>query len=577
MKTRRILTRIVSLACLLPLLAVAGDRPNIILIMTDDQGYGDLGATGNPVIRTPHIDAMAKESASMTTFYVSPVCSPTRASLMTGRYNHRTRVIDTFKGRSMMDPAEVTIAEMLKDAGYATGIFGKWHLGDNYPMRPNDQGFEEALIHKGGGLAQPSEPIENGRRYTDPILFHNGKKVATKGYCTDVYFDAAMKFIDKAKQDKRPFFAYIPPNAPHGPYHDVPEDLLAYYKSIDLSPITEAKGKGLDTVARVFAMVENVDQNVGRLRKHLKKLKLEENTIVIFMVDNGPNTRRYVGPFRGMKSEVHDGGIRSPFFMKWPARLKPGTKSDRLSAHIDLTPTLLDAAGVNPPKGLKLDGVSFLPDLLSKKSKTKNRHIVLQTHRGNAPVPFHHFAIRNNRWKLLHPTGFGKEEMPADIPFELYDVRKDPGETTNLADEKPEMVQKLKKAYQQWLKDVSSTRPDNFAPPRIVVGNDKETESVLSIQDWRVVDGTGWGNRGTWLLKGSKKAHYDIEITWKDKAPESTAVVTADKRYTPDADAEEKASWIRGISLPKGLFSLRVEASNKEKLVNPYQVTLHRR
>ena len=190
--------------------SLAAERPNIVLMMSDDQGYGDFGATGNPVIETPHIDRMARESVSMRTFYVSPVCSPTRANLMTGRYNYRTRVIDTYLGRSMMDPEEVTIAEVLHGAGYATGIFGKWHLGDCYPMRPIDQGFEQALVHRGGGLAQPSEPLENQNRYTDPILFRNGEKVRTKGYCTDVYFDAAIEFIEQARRNQRSFFVYLP-------------------------------------------------------------------------------------------------------------------------------------------------------------------------------------------------------------------------------------------------------------------------------------------------------------------------------------------------------------------------------
>ncbi|MBU6401841.1 MAG: sulfatase-like hydrolase/transferase, partial [Verrucomicrobia bacterium] len=174
-------------------------RPNIILILTDDQGYGDLGITGNPVVQTPNIDALARRGASLAEFYVCPVCSPTRASLMTGRYNYRTGVVDTYLGRSMMNPAEVTLARVLKDAGYATGIFGKWHLGDCYPLRPIDRGFDEELVLRGGGLAQPADPIANRDRYTNPVLIHNGQEVATTGYCTDVYFDAAMKFMDEAR------------------------------------------------------------------------------------------------------------------------------------------------------------------------------------------------------------------------------------------------------------------------------------------------------------------------------------------------------------------------------------------
>jgi len=328
------ITRIAAVSLyfsLVTLCAFAADRPNVVLIMTDDQGYGDFGVMGNPVIETPHIDAMAQRSASMSTFYVSPVCSPTRACLMTGRYNYRTRVIDTYVGRSMLEPEEVTVAEVLSAAGYATGIFGKWHLGDCYPMRPMDQGFDESLVHRGGGLAQPSEPPENHRRYTDPILFHNGKQIQTKGYCTDVYFGAALDFIEDSHREGRPFFTYLATNAPHGPFHDVPEKLREHYAKKDMAKILVAELLGekreqeVDRLTRIAAMITNIDQNIGRLFAKLDELDLTENTLVIFLVDNGPNTLRYVGPLRGMKGGVHEGSVRSPLWLHWPARLKPGT------------------------------------------------------------------------------------------------------------------------------------------------------------------------------------------------------------------------------------------------------------
>ena len=208
--------------------------PNVIMILTDDQGFGDLGVHGNPVLRTPSIDAMAARSARFQHFYVSPVCAPTRASLMTGRYHYRTRVVDTWLGRAMMDTDEITIAELLRDAGYATGIFGKWHLGDCYPMRPMDQGFDESLVHLGGGIGQPADPEGGEGKYTDPVLFHNGERVETKGYCTDLYFDAAIEWLRERHGAGKPFFAYIATNAPHGPFHDVPEDLYSAYKQLDL-------------------------------------------------------------------------------------------------------------------------------------------------------------------------------------------------------------------------------------------------------------------------------------------------------------------------------------------------------
>jgi len=341
--------------------AADGTRPNVILMMTDDQGYGDFGFVGNPVVKTPHLDAMAGRSARMTQFYVSPVCTPTRACLMTGRYNYRTRAIDTYLGRAMMDTAEVTIAELLRGAGYTTGQFGKWHLGDNYPMRPSDQGFDEVLCHRGGGIGQPSDPIGGEGKYTDPILFHNNEQVSMQGYCTDIYFDAAFDFMRKSVEEDKNFFAYIATNAPHGPFHDVPEELRKMYMDMNLrsgmAPGASEKAyeKAKDTMARIYAMETNIDQNVGRLFEKLKELGIYEDTLVLFLVDNGPNGNRFVGPFRGRKGQVVDGGIRSPLLAHWPAQLEAGQNSDRVAAHIDLLPTILDACGFAKPKELNLD------------------------------------------------------------------------------------------------------------------------------------------------------------------------------------------------------------------------------
>ncbi len=345
--------------------AGAAERPNIVLVMTDDQGYGDFGFAGNPVLQTPHLDALAAQSAQVERFYVSPVCTPTRASLMTGRYNYRTRAIDTYIGRAMMEPEEVTIAEMLREAGYATGIFGKWHLGDNYPMRAMDQGFEESLVHRGGGIGQPSDPPGGQGKYTDAVLFRNGTREETTGYCTDVYFDAAFEFMRRAASEGRPFFAYVPTNAPHGPFHDVPEDWLAHYTQTDLTAALADPGQAseqvLDRLARSYAMISNIDDNIGRLTARLETLGLADNTLLVFMVDNGPDRDRYNAGLRGRKGTVFEGGIRSPLLARWPGRLPTGGEpADRIAAHIDIAPTLLDAAGVEPPAGLHLDGRSLL-------------------------------------------------------------------------------------------------------------------------------------------------------------------------------------------------------------------------
>jgi arylsulfatase/arylsulfatase A len=490
--------------------------------MTDDQGYGDLGATGNNLIRTPNIDAMAGRSGSMENFYVCPVCAPTRACLMTGRYNYRTRVVDTWVGRAMMEPKETTIAEILRKAGYETGIFGKWHLGDNYPMRPMDQGFCESVVHRGGGIGQPADPPGGEGKYTDPILMDNGKPKQFKGFCTDVYFDRALGWMAECAVQSKSFFAYIPTNAPHGPFGDVPEDLYQKYKAMDLSNRNFPQDKGHklpsdndpDKRARIFAMITNIDDNMGKLFAKLDQLGITENTIVIFMVDNGPNGRRYVAGMKGMKGHVHEGGIHSPFFFHWPGVVRPGASSDRIAAHIDVLPTILEACGVPKPNGLELDGRSILPLLQGKRIAWHDRTIYIQSHRGDVPVLYHHFAARNQRWKLLHGSGFGRENFEGEPKFELYDMAADPLEQNNIAAERPDIVKAMRREYEAWFADVSSTRTNNYAPPKIYIGTAHENPVVLTRQDWRHAKGRPWAgdSNGYWELYAVRAGKYDIKI-----------------------------------------------------------------
>ena len=554
-------------------IAFADDRPNIVLIMTDDQGYGDLSSMGNTVLDTPHIDSLAHQGASVDTFYVSPVCSPTRASLMTGRYSYRTRLVDTFKGRSMMEPGEYTIAEALVESGYRTGIYGKWHLGDNYPMRPTDQGFDESLIHLGGGLGQPSEPRENKRRYTNPILFYNNQSIQTYGYCTDVYFDGAINFIDESLKAKRPSFTYIATNAPHSPYHDVPEALYQKYKNRDLSPILLGNNQDTDTVARVFAMIENIDQNVGKLLAHLDKRRIAENTIVIFMVDNGPNTRRYVANSRGKKNEVHDGGIRSPFYIRWPAQIDAGTRVEKVSAHIDVMPTLLEAAQATLPSDHPFDGRSILPLLKGDSANWPDRSLILQIHRGDEPIPLHHIAVREQRWKLVHPTGFGNSSMAPNVPLELYDMVSDPAETKNLFEEHPEIANRLTQTYENWFADVSSTRPDNYAPPRITLGTEYETSTTLSTQDRRETQ-----SGGEWLLQFEGRRQYDVEFLWKENVSDlDLELKIGDILSTLTIESATDTARIQKLRIPSGEASLSTRVLKGNKKNNPYHIVLHRR
>jgi len=564
---------------LLTSVVAADDRPNVVIMMTDDQGIGDFGVMGNSLIDTPNIDKLAAGSASMTTFYVSPVCSPTRASLMTGRYNQRTRCIDTWIGRSMMDTDEDTIAEALKRAGYATGLFGKWHLGDCYPMRPQDQGFDEVLMHLGGGLAQPSEPLENARRYTDPILFHNGEPVQTKGFCTDVYFDAGLKFIEEQGAAKKPFFVYLPTNAPHGPYHDVPEELRLKYMERDLLELEVHKPKDekrraqkQDQLARIAAMIENEDQNVGRLMAKLTELGLLDNTLVIRMNDNGPNTMRYVGEMRGMKTHTHEGGIRSPLWMHWPAKLRPGTERSELAAHIDIMPTLLEACSAS--SDAKLDGISFLPLLLDPEAKAKPRQIVIQSHRGNEVVRYHHFMIRNKRWKLVHPSGFGKLNFEGEPEFELYDLMNDPTEQNNLVGENEKVFKRLKKAYDKWFDDVSSTRPDNYAAPRIIIGTPHENPTALTRQDWR---GESWRPKsiGNWQLEVAKAGLADIEVIFEPgvipAAPFELALKVQDHAASQAVPGGTERLILTDVPLTAGPATLDLEVIADNEKQGVYQ------
>ena len=537
-------------------------RPNVILIMTDDQGYGDLGVHGNPIIRTPHLDALARDSASMTRFYVSPVCTPTRACLMTGRYNHRTRAIDTYIGRAMMEPEEVTIAEVLREHGYATGIFGKWHLGDCYPMRAMDQGFETSIVHRGGGIGQPSDPVGGERRYTDPVLFRNGVAEEFSGYCTDVYFDEAMAFMRSAREEGEPFFAYIPTNAPHGPYHDVPGDLYRRYSQRNLAhdQFPQDRGHALpentnqDRLARIYAMITNIDDNVGRLMRFLRENDLLENTLVIFMTDNGPEGRRFVSGMRGAKASVYEGGIHVPFFARWPARLRAGASSDIVAAHIDVLPTILDACDVDVPEGLELDGRSILPLLERPETiRWSDRTIVIQTHRGNVPQRYHHVSVRNQRWKLVHASGFGREVFEGEPSFELYDMAADPLEMNDVAAEHPDVVQELRAAYEAWFDDVSATRPDNYAPPRIHLGTEHEVVTTLTRQDWRHEHGTPWAphSRGRWLVTIATGGEYDFTCRFVNTEGERAEAVLhiGDESWTIDLEPDARGCAFEKIAL----------------------------
>jgi len=497
----------------------AVERPNIILIMTDDQGYGDLGVHGNPQIKTPNLDRFARQSVRLKNFYVCPVCSPTRSSLMTGRYNYRTGVVDTYIGRSLMHSDETTLAEILEKAGYKKAIFGKWHLGDNYPLRAIDQGFQVALVHKGGGIGQPSDPA-GSPGYFNPILMTNGVERRFEGYCSDIYTNAAIEFIQAS--GKGPFFTYLAFNAPHSPLQ-VPDKDLEVYKGVDLShdafPKVGNKLPGVAEVAvtaKVYAMVTNIDRNVGRLLEFLDTQKLTDNTIVIFMTDNGPASFRYNAGMRGAKGTPYEGGIHVPFYIRWPNHFRAGAVVDKIAAHIDVLPTLVDAAGLKLPTNLKVDGKSLLPLLRGDRSVTwPDRALFFQWHRGDEPELGRAFAVRTQRYKLVGPEPIPKPNQPRPpvAKPELYDLETDPFENRNIAAQRRELALMLYDSYKAWFKSVCGTR--GFAPARIVIGTPHENPTVLTRQDWRGSHASWQSDAfGFWEIEAPQEGTYDVAVRY---------------------------------------------------------------
>jgi arylsulfatase A len=413
----------------------AADRkfPNIILIMTDDQGWGDIHSHGNGKIDTPILDKLAADGARFDRFFVSPVCAPTRASLLTGRYHLRTGTNGVTRGYENMRSEEVTIAEALKQAGYATGCFGKWHNGAHYPYHPNGQGFDEFLGFCCG----------HWNNYFDTTLEQNGRTTKTKGYISDVLTDAAIRFIEKNKN--RQFFCYVPYNAPHSPFQ-VPDKYFDKYKARDLD----------DKTACVYAMCENLDDNIGRILERLDHLKLSDNTIVLFLTDNGPNSSRYNGDMKGRKGSTHEGGIRVPFFIRWPGHIKPGTEVTQIAAHIDIFATITELCGVPMPRTQPQDGISLAPLLKGKTENWPNRMIfTFRTPRGEtAEVPG---SVRTQRWRAVK----------AKKRWELYDMSGDPGQKKDVSKNYPDVIKKLSSAYEEASRDVSKA---GFDPLPIHIG-----------------------------------------------------------------------------------------------------------
>jgi len=482
--------------------ATQAKQPNVLLIITDDQGYGDFSIHGNPHLQTPHIDKLGRESVRFDHFYVNSFCAPTRAALLTGRWPLRTGCHGVTNNAEAMRPSEVTLAEALGGGGYRSACIGKWHNGEQFPYTPMGQGFDEQFGFNSG----------HWNNYFDPVLLRGSQPEQTKGYITDVLTDEAMRFITANKA--RPFFCYLSYNAPHSPYQ-VPDRYFDKFKA-----------KGFDnTVAAFYGMCENLDDNVGRLLAHLEAEHLAENTIVLFLTDNGgtAGVKTYNAGMRGGKTSVHEGGTRVPLFMRWPAAKWQPHLAAPITSHIDLFPTLLDLCGVEAPDGPKVDGVTLRP-LLEKGGRAAWSERTLFTHNPIDETNKFPGAVRTQRYRLVReikgPAGgsSAKANDASATPWQLYDMEKDSGQTKDISADYPDVVRQLSARYDVWFADISREGLERFPLP---VGHAEQNPvelhapQALFTKPLQFAVGGASGAANDWLTSWTDaqgKVWFEIEV-----------------------------------------------------------------
>jgi len=499
--------------------------PNVIVVITDDQGYGDLACHGNPWIKTPKMDKLHEESIRFTNYHCGTTCAPTRAGLMTGKYCNHVNVWHTILGRELLRKEEYTIANAFTDNGYSTALFGKWHLGDNYPFRPHDRGFQEALYHKAGGVGQAPDYWNND--YFDDTYFRNGIPEKFEGYCTDIWFAEALKFIDKNKE--KPFFCYISTNAPHGPFR-VAQRYENMYNSNPEIPN-----------AAFYGMITNIDDNLVVLDEKLEEWGLKENTIFIFTTDNGSSsgmkldkqgfvTAGYNYGMRGKKSSKYEGGHRVPLFLRWPAKdLVGGKDINSVTSYSDIFPTLVDLCKLNVPEEVEYDGISLTPYFDG--NEDQERVIFSDKQRMKELKKWKDCAVMTNKWRLIDGQ-------------ELYDIEADPGQKTDVSGEFPAVVERLKKEYESWWAIVSEHGED---PTEIGVDFSMEHPVVISSHDL-ISDGRITWNQnqlrkleqadGHWALNFEKEKKYEFRLfRWP---PEAKLALNAE---APAGDIDEAGQF----------------------------------
>lgn len=538
----------------------AAEHPNVVIVITDDQGYGDLSCHGNPILKTPEIDKLHADAVRLKDYHVSPTCSPTRSAFLTGHWTNRTGVWHTIMGRSMLRENEVTMGQVFKDAGYATGMFGKWHLGDNYPYRPEDRGYTEVMRHGGGGVGQTPDYWDNA--YFDGSYWHNGKPEPVKGFCTDVFFDYAKKFIKSSKEEGKPFLAYVATNAPHGPMH-APKKFAAPYKKLN--------NAGLQ---HFYGMIANIDDNVGKMRAFLDDEGLTDNTIFIFTTDNGSSagSKTFNAKMRAGKGSEYDGGHRVPFFIHWPeGKLTGGRDVEPITAHVDILPTLIDLCSIAAPTDVKFDGTSVGKLLTHEFTDWPDRILVTDSQRVKDPIKWRKSSVMTSQWRLIN----GKE---------LYDIKTDPGQASDVASGHPAVVERLTMFYDEWWADLLPSFKNDTA---IYLGHPQGNPARLTSHDWITTGSTPWNqshirraqngkkNTGFWNVMVHEDGEYQVRLR---RWPE-TADLPINAAVPPGADVPGQKAYraTDGISINpvkatlkigKAVAESKVEAGDKEVVFN---------
>lgn len=511
-------------------------QPNVILVMTDDQGYGDLGCHGNPIVKTPNLDRLHGESIRLVDFHVEPMCTPTRGQLLTGVHCLRNGAMNVSSGRTFLRREFPTLGNLFGSAGYATGVFGKWHLGDNYPYRPQDRGFQESVWYPSSHIG--SAPDHWNNDYFDDVYTHNGTRQKFSGYTTDVFFNEATRWMKGCVSERKPFFCYIPTAAAHGPLF-VPEKYREPYEKQGLKP----------NVARFFGMIANIDENMGRLDTFLREAGIRDNTILIFLTDNGgtAGVQTFNAGMRGQKITLYEGGHRVPCFIRWPGgKLRSAGDVAGLTVVQDLAPTLAELCGLvghvsNVPK---FDGISLAAVLRGTAEPPPDRMITVQFSRMQKPVPESGDAcVMWGRWRLVEDK-------------ELYDLATDPAQEKNVFADHPDIVAKMRAQYATWWSEVAPRINEHAA---LIIGNDAENPMQLSPADWEdsfLDQGqqirNGLKRNGAWNIVVDRSGEYEFELRrW---AREVNAPFSAGLPSTRHADGQFPA----GIALPVARVRLKI-------------------